>query len=341
MQPPSRPRGARRPSTFVLIVVSVVSFVLGIAPGARAARVVENLYGADLIDETTGFVVGAFGAVFRTADGGLTWTRQATPTDEYLFGVDFFSPERGAAVGKAGTVLTTDDGGKTWTKRSSGTDRNLFSVSYVTPDRLWAIGDWGAVIESHDGGATWKDRTLSEDVVLTSQSWPDASHGFLAGEFGSVYKTEDGGESWVKVATGTEKTLFGVAFVTPTDGWAVGIDGLMLRTKDGGVTWEVQRGSLEGESLEALGFMEALRNPGLYDVEFAGDYGYVVGDVGMLLVSSDRGETWTERKLPAEMSLFWLRGASVTAGGRALLVGASGLIAFAEKDRVKLNQSGG
>ncbi|MFM8412723.1 MAG: WD40/YVTN/BNR-like repeat-containing protein [Alphaproteobacteria bacterium] len=298
------------------------------AAGASGAHVVENLYGAKLLDDEHAVIVGAFGAVFRTADGGRTWQAAKAPTREYLFAVDFDGPTNGVAVGKAGAIITTADGGETWTSRAAGTDRNLFSVAFSGPGHAWAVGDWGTVLESTDGGTTWANRSLKDDVVLTSQSWPDAAHGYLAGEFGTVQKTEDGGATWTKLPTGTDKTIFGVAFPTPQKGWAVGIDGLVLRTVDGGATWTLQRGRMGIESLEALGFMEALRNPSLYDVRFAGPRGYVVGDIGTVLVSEDAGETWKEKKLPTGRDMNWLRGLAVTPGGRALVVGSNGLAAF-------------
>lgn len=298
------------------------------AAAGQGAHVVEHLYGAKLLDDEHAVVVGAFGAVFRTADAGRTWQAATTPTREYLFAVDFDGPRAGIAVGKAGAIVTTADGGETWTRREAGTDRNLFSVAFSGPGHAWAVGDWGTVLESNDGGATWTNRSLKDDVVLTSQSWPDATHGYVAGEFGTVQKTEDGGATWAKIPTGTDKTIFGVAFPTPQKGWVVGIDGLVLRTVDGGATWALQRGRMGIESLEALGFLEALRNPSLYDVRFAGTRGYVVGDIGTVLVSDDAGESWKEKKLPTGRDMNWLRGLAVSPGGRALVVGSNGLAAF-------------
>ena len=324
----------------IFILVLAAAALAWSAGASRASRVVENLYGAKLLDAQNGYVVGAFGAIFRTSDGGKTWEAQRTPTQDYLFSVDFADESHGVAVGKAGTVLLTDDGGKTWTKKDSGTDRNLFSVMFAAPQHVWAVGDWGAVIESKDGGGTWATRSLKDDVVLTSQSWPDEQHGFLAGEFGTIEATSDGGATFEKAGTGTDKTLFGVAFTTPQKGWAVGIDGLVIRTTDGAKTWQVQRGRLDVQSLETLGFMEAMRNPGLYDVRFSDRYGYIVGDTGMILVSADGGETWQEKKLPAELSLLWLRGAATTKGDRALVVGADGLTVTAEKDQITLKHGG-
>jgi photosystem II stability/assembly factor-like uncharacterized protein len=318
----------------------VIAVVLGASSGARASRVVENLYGAKLIDAQNGYVVGAFGAIFRTSDGGKTWEAQRTPTQDYLFSVDFSTATHGVAVGKSGTVLLTDDGGKTWTKKDGGTDRNLFSVVFAAPQHAWAVGDWGTVIESKDGGSTWTNRSLKDDVVLTSQSWPDEQHGYVAGEFGTVEVTTDAGATFEKSTTGTDKTFFGIAFTSPEKGWAVGIDGLIMRTTDAGKTWEVQRGQTNVQSLETLGFMEAMRNPGLYDIRFSDHYGYIVGDTGMILVSPDGGETWEERKLPPELSLFWLRGVATTQGNHALVVGANGLTVTAEKDQIALKHGG-
>lgn len=335
--PPNRRANSQRPAVrfgLAFAVLLALGAQTGTAradgsePAGQGAHVVENLYGAKLLDDDHAVIVGAFGAVFRTADGGRTWQAAEVPTREYLFAVDFDGPRDGIAVGKAGAIVTTADGGATWTRRDAGTDRNLFSVAFSSPKHAWAVGDWGTVLESADGGATWTNRSLKDDVVLTSQSWPDATHGFVAGEFGTVQRTEDGGATWTKMTTGTDKTLFGIAFPTAEKGWAVGIDGLVLRTTDGGTTWNLQRGRMGIESLEALGFMEALRNPSLYDVRFAGPRGYVVGDIGTVLVSDDAGESWKEKKLPTGRDMNWLRGLSVSPGGRALVVGSNGLASF-------------
>ena len=145
-----------------------------------------------------------------------------------------------------------------------------------------------------------------------------------------VQKTEDGGATWKKHATGTDKTLFGVAFTSAQDGWVVGIDGLVLRSRDGGENWTLQRGRMGIESLEALGFMEALRNPSLYDVRFSSGRGYIVGDIGTILLSEDGGDTWKETRLASGQNMNWLRGLAVAPGGRALVVGSNGFIAVGQ-----------
>jgi photosystem II stability/assembly factor-like uncharacterized protein len=207
---------------------------------------------------------------------------------------------------------------------------------------------------THDGGATWENRslgtitvkveerpdrissTLSDDIVLFDLSFPDPKHGYISGEFGTLLATADGGQTWEKREVGTEKTLFGVSFPTPEKGWVVGIDGLVLRTRDGGRKWEVQHGAISAESIEELGFMETLKNSGLYDVEMDGQYGVVVGDTGNLMVTSDGGESWTARALPEKQRLVWLRAVSLTPGAEGFVVGAGGFAAAIEHDRIIL-----
>jgi len=209
-------------------------------------------------------------------------------------------------------------------------------VKAVDAKTAWAIGDWGAIAVTRDGGATWQDRSLDEDVVLYDLTFPDAQHGFISGEFGTVLSTSDGGETWSQQKLEAGKTLFGIGFSTPEKGWAVGIDGLMVRTRDGGKTWEVQRGRSGMDDLENLGFMDTLKNPALYDVQFAGGYGVVVGDTGMILTSADGGETWTPRILPEKQRLVWMRAVSLVPGTHGFVVGSGGFAATLDRDQVAL-----
>src|SRR3954469_18270881 len=67
-------------------------------------------------DATTGFALANGpdgGSLYRTTDGGNTWTRKATDPHP-LNSVFFAGATTGYSVGAANTVLKTDDGGETW-----------------------------------------------------------------------------------------------------------------------------------------------------------------------------------------------------------------------------------
>ena len=305
---------------------------------ASGAVLRDNLYDVKAVDGHEAWAVGNFGAIYHTADAGKTWQPRDSGTKAPLFGVDFAGRNDGWVVGKSALILHTKDAGATWTRQTSpiGSQKPLFKVRALDARTAWAVGDWGAVTVTHDGGETWEDRSLTDDVVLYDVSFPDAQHGFVAGEYGTLLATDDGGATWTKRPVGTEKTLFGVSFSTPRQGWVVGIDGLVLRTRDGGGTWEVQRGSVAAGSIEELGFLEALKNPGLYGVQVAGRYGVVTGDTGMVLTSTDGGETWVRHELPGKQQLVWLRAVSLGDGPEGFVVGGNGFTARIEQDRVVL-----
>jgi len=289
------------------------------------SQIVEDLYDTQLLDANEGWAVGVFGSVYHTTDAGKHWQLQQTPTTQHLYSVSFVDAKNGWAVGRSGEILNTPDGGAHWTKQQSNTPKHLFKVTFLNPQEGWAVGDWGLLIHTVDGGATWQDRSIGEDQILYSIDFTDHDDGWIVGEFGSIRRTSDGGKTWVKQQVATQKTFFGVSAVSKDKAWAVGIDGLVVRTKDGGATWEIQQGQGETASFEQLGFMELLKNPGLYDVKIRGDKGYIVGDIGNVLVSEDGGETWTKSLLPSEWRLSWIRGLSVLPSGEGMLVGASGL----------------
>jgi photosystem II stability/assembly factor-like uncharacterized protein len=303
----------------------------------HATIIKDNLYGVKMVSADRVWMVGNFGSIFTSGDGGKTWETRDGGTKSPLFAVDFADERHGWIVGKASLILHTDDGGATWATQQSpiGREKPLFGVRAIDARTAWAVGDWGAMLVTRDGGATWEDRTFPEDLVLNDVSFPDPQHGYVCGEFGTMLVTADGGGTWEKRNVGADKTLFGVSFSSPLTGWAVGMDGLIVRTTDGGATWTVQRGRASEGSLEDLGFMDTLKNPGFYQVSVAGRYGVVVGDTGNLLTSSDGGETWTPHELPTRERLVWMRGASVVADNAGFVVGANGFSASVEDGRVE------
>jgi len=348
-------RGCRR---HVAAFASFVVALLALPAGARAVVVKDNLYGVKAMSASEAWAVGNFGSIYHTADAGKTWEARDSGTKVPLFAIDFADAEHGWAAGKASTLIGTADGGKTWQAEKSAVppEKHLFNLRAVDARTVWAVGDWGAIESTHDGGATWQDRSLAtwdeqaraawkgrpfdDDVVLYALSFPDPQHGFIAGEFGTLLATSDGGQTWANLEVGTDKTLFGVSFATPERGWLVGIDGLILRTRDGGRTWEVQHGATGAGSIEELGFLETLKNPGLYDVAVAGQYGVVVGDTGNVMTSADGGETWTPRELPEQKRLVWLRGVSLLSGSQGFAVGAGGFTAAVDHGEVVPPDSG-
>lgn len=113
--------------------------------------------------------VGGGGTIFRTIDGGITWTPQDSGTNEPLNAISCADSERCLVVGGGGgdatqLILRTDDGGASWIKELSGPssttgDNELFSVAYHGDTDTASVGGWGA----GGGGARLFLRRVGEE----------------------------------------------------------------------------------------------------------------------------------------------------------------------------------
>ena len=100
----------------------------------------NNLRGASFVDANTGTVVGEYGTIVRTTDGGNSWTIQASGTTQTLWAVSFTDANNGTAVGEGGTIVRTTDGGTHWTSQASGTTLQLRGVSFTDANNGAAVG---------------------------------------------------------------------------------------------------------------------------------------------------------------------------------------------------------
>jgi photosystem II stability/assembly factor-like uncharacterized protein len=108
------------------------------------------------VNESLGFSLGR-NQVFRTADGGNTWTSWSIPLDfddggGYLGGLQFVDARTGWLVGREGLVMVTIDGGLTWTRQASGTLTDLVGVYATDARTVWAVDRLGRPLVTATGG---------------------------------------------------------------------------------------------------------------------------------------------------------------------------------------------
>jgi len=213
----------------------------------------------DFMDRNTGWVAGDSDSIYRTDDGGLSWTAIEIPDELYHRGFDVWqSPGNLSEVVAIdvvdantvwvllfmGTVLVTNDAGITWElAHSTGIDGDLQALD---ADTYWAIGGT-SLTGSTDGGetATYVSGTPKDTVHFV-----DPTHGWVAGTdwdanlgFGtpSIHGSTDGVSFVEQFADPTTRGSFqDIHFVSQTTGWAVGNGNglpIIVRTTDGGTTW--------------------------------------------------------------------------------------------------------
>jgi hypothetical protein len=79
-----------------------------------------------------GTVVGDFGTILRTTDGGITWSPQVSGTTLDLNSVCFIDSSSGTAVGDGGTIIHTTDGGSGVWEEDQGRVQPLTSNLYLS-----------------------------------------------------------------------------------------------------------------------------------------------------------------------------------------------------------------
>ena len=152
-------------------------------------------------DARSGIVVGAFGLVLRTGDGGATWEplMHATenPKSLHLYAVRRIGGELFIA-GEQGLLLKLDrDGGRfaALTLPYAGT---LFGL--IGKDRVVvAHGLRGNVVRSGDGGQSWQSVPTGVGVGLTASAFDERGRMIIVSQAGHVLMSSDDGASFALV----------------------------------------------------------------------------------------------------------------------------------------------
>lgn len=254
-------------------------------------------------------VVGSYGKVIRTDDGGASWIIQKTPTRNHLQNVVAWDVREQLAIGDKNTVIVTHDGGSTWVAVDvpSYPFGGQLLGAHVDPDsgRAWVVGSMGTVMVSDDRGASWTMVHPEEDLSWNGVTVAADRTVWLVGEFGAVRRSVDDGQSWEPVAVPTEASLNAIVFADAEHGAIVGLSGTLLVTADGGQSWELVE---SGTSMH------------LYDLLWDGQHYRAVGDAGVIVTGDAGGAAWSATKLSPN-NFAWYTGIAPM-NGRYFVSGA-------------------
>ena len=158
-----------------------------------------NLYGVCMTGSGVGHLVGEFGRIFRTEDGGLTWTEITSPAEQTMFCLNR-DGDSWFAAGLDGVIIVSFDNGQNWEKLETGITESLYAIE-VRGKEGWAVGDVGTVLTTTDGGRSWTHLEVPVKKRLhwigtLSLSEGSGKTGFGAGASGLYVGIQEGKLIW-------------------------------------------------------------------------------------------------------------------------------------------------
>jgi photosystem II stability/assembly factor-like uncharacterized protein len=212
-------------------------------PGLRHVRFFDARQGWALGDGSALYP----GGVFRSEDGGRTWTPVAKGETLGWVTGDFRDSKSGAVAGFGGSLGIVTSNEIRPSRTTSLGPRPLRRLLLSGPTGGWLVGDGGLVLTTRDSGFSWTappgelPELAGRELDFRALAVRD-NHIWIAGAPGTcVVHSGDGGQKWQVARTEQTAPLRGLAFIDEYRGWAVGSLGTILHTRDGGTSWRVQR----------------------------------------------------------------------------------------------------
>jgi photosystem II stability/assembly factor-like uncharacterized protein len=251
----------------------------------------ESISNARFINDTFALALTNTGRILRSTDAGLTWTdRGASQGTTSLL---VLSETQAIAFRSDGRVLNSADAGLTWTDRGIAVPDGVVNWAVVADGIAVVVSGGGDVWRTADGGITWTETLagLGDLPASGGVSFRDQQQGWIAGVHGLVFETTDGGITWHSLNSGNGAEINDIEMFDSQRGLAVGINGYLFRTEDGGARWRVDRLQVTGVVL--------FRNENLNAVDIVDDqFAVTAGDDGVAYKTSDGGLTWTSIGYP-------------------------------------------
>jgi photosystem II stability/assembly factor-like uncharacterized protein len=237
------------------------------------------------IDENIGWVCNISGEIWKTTDGGDSWTRVLN-----LPGTSFrtltFADAMTGWVGNIGiggwpggitdsnVLYSTTDGGITWTpvtNISGPMPDGICGLQWIAPNTIHGAGRYAGdayFISSTDGGASWISQDLNANygafvdvLFFTPDDGYITAHVNAPGgqDAAQLLHTTDGGASWTTVMSSNAYHYWkiGVASDTFRYGvcWSGQDDDKWIQSYDGGQTW-TQEQFVGGYEANGIGFLD-------------------------------------------------------------------------------------
>lgn len=174
-------------------------------------------------DANTGWVVGSYGQIFETTDGGTTWTLIANRLDnpDFRHYNGLYGDDTGLLLiaGEAGRVYISNDFGATWTRSDTGYNGHFYGTVVTRNDQgqpiVFAYGFGGNVYRLGAGAtAWWQLKSPSKESFV--QGIAIGKTALFVDQKGRLVSTDESGTTLKMVSTEEGKPVTGMALVNDT-----------------------------------------------------------------------------------------------------------------------------
>ncbi|MEH6825606.1 MAG: YCF48-related protein [Motiliproteus sp.] len=149
----------------------------------------RTLLDVAFVDADNGYVLGAYGLLLATQDGGRSWQPMLEALDNpdgFHLNSIAFSDTAVLIAGEAGTLFRRRYDDDQWQTLDSPYEGSFFGVHALGDDRLVVYGLRGNAFISDDGGDNWQQLQLPLNRTLTGAAQLEDGTLVLVGSFGAV-----------------------------------------------------------------------------------------------------------------------------------------------------------
>jgi len=209
-------------------------FMLEGAMDDTSAGPVRPLLDVWFQNENTGFVLGSYGMLIHTDDGGQTWelvSDQMDNAEAFHLNQIVPAPDGNLYIaGESGYVYRSADGGHSWDSLEPGYEGSFYGVVVVPGEadnyELLAYGLRGNLFSSTDKGETWESLDSGTTITLMSGTLLSDGTVLLAGHGGTILIREPGQQSFSQASNPDRRPITGLAQMGNGNVMLVGLGGI-------------------------------------------------------------------------------------------------------------------
>lgn len=194
----------------------------------------------DIVNDSTYFLGTNNSILYRTTDGGSTWTNLYC--NATIFSMEFIAADTGWVGLGQYEILYTADGGLSWEQQARvNTFPSNTNLLHFTNNQIgFAFREHSTLLRTEDYGKNWIGIPFDADV--RDIQFINDTDGFAACDYGKVYKTTDAGKTWSSISPFqpfyADYELYAIHFINSQTGFIAGNKGRLIKTTDGGKTWQ-------------------------------------------------------------------------------------------------------